>query len=328
MPPLIDSHIHLFTTADHQNLSWMTPSSPLRSSHTPTEYALSTTSAPVRGYIFVETDRSYPLPLTVSPTTLKHPLQEITYALSLYTSSSSSSSSPPMVGMIPFAPVPLGSSGMQEWWDLVLELGPRETIDRMIRGVRYLVQDKPRGTMTEEGFVDGLRWVLQRGWVFELGVDVRSGGVWQLEKAVEVMKTLGEGGGGGWVVIGHMAKPDLKAPWERSREWRGCMQQLAGYKNVAVKMSGVFSEIDGEVVKPDVESIVQKVMPWVESVLEIFGAKRVIWGSDWPVCNIGYGKMVGREMQDGAWEAWRAVSERLLELLVEKGCITADEAAD
>ena len=106
------------------------------------------------------------------------------------------------------------------------------------------------------------------------------------------------------------------------------MQQHAGYGNVAVKMSGLFSEIDGAVVNPDVESIVQKVMPWVESVFEIFGPKRVIWGSDWPVCNIGYGEMVGREKQDEAWKVWREVSMRLLEVLVEKGCVTAEEAAD
>jgi len=88
---------------------------------------------------------------------------------------------------------------MRKWWELVLTLGRRETVEGMVRGVRYLVQDKPRRTLTEAGFVDGVRWVLERGWVFELGVDVRSGGMWQLEEAVEVMRELP---GDGWVVIG------------------------------------------------------------------------------------------------------------------------------
>ena len=31
------------------------------------------------------------------------------------------------------------------------------------------------------------------------------------------------------------------------------------------------------------------VRPWVEHCLECFGWDRVIWGSDWPVCNINAG---------------------------------------
>jgi L-rhamnono-1,4-lactonase len=126
-----------------------------------------------------------------------------------------------------------------------------------------------------------------------------------------------------------MAKPDLHIPaeemWERTHEWRGQLQALAKYPNVAVKLSGVFSELDYDQVTADVECIAQQILPWVLSIFTIFGAPRVIWGSDWPVCNIGYGNMVGREKQDGAWEAWRAVSERLLELLVEKGDLTKEE---
>jgi L-rhamnono-1,4-lactonase len=194
MPRIIDSHIHLFTTADLPHLSWMTADSSLNAAHSQSEYTRSS-SYDVSGYIFVETDRSFPLPLTVSPSTLQHPLKEISYALSLYTSSAT----PALLGMIPFAPVPLGSAGMRKWWELVLTLGRRETVEGMVRGVRYLVQDKPRRTLTEAGFVDGVRWVLERGWVFELGVDVRSGGMWQLEEAVEVMRELP---GDGWVVIG------------------------------------------------------------------------------------------------------------------------------
>lgn len=66
------------------------------------------------------------------------------------------------------------------------------------------MQDKPRGTMLEEGFVEGVRWVLERGWVFELGIDLRSGGEWQGEEAVEMLGRVfaGDGSGEGWVVVG------------------------------------------------------------------------------------------------------------------------------
>lgn len=56
-----------------------------------------------------------------------------------------------------------------------------------IRGVRYLVQDKAAGTMSGDGFVEGLRWLGREGLVFDLGVDARSGGLGQLREAVEMM---------------------------------------------------------------------------------------------------------------------------------------------
>jgi L-rhamnono-1,4-lactonase len=36
-----------------------------------------------------------------------------------------------------------------------------------------LVQDKVAGTMLGDGFVEGLRWLGRKGFVFDLGVDAR-----------------------------------------------------------------------------------------------------------------------------------------------------------
>lgn len=63
----------------------------------------------------------------------------------------------------------------------------------LVRGVRYLVQDKPSGTMVGGGFVDALRWLGREGLVFDLGVDARSGGLGQLREAVEMMERVYEG---------------------------------------------------------------------------------------------------------------------------------------
>jgi L-rhamnono-1,4-lactonase len=61
-----------------------------------------------------------------------------------------------------------------------------------VRGVRYLVQDKPAGVMLQPHFVEGLRWLGQQGLIFDLGVDARQGGLHQLREAVEMMDRLGD----------------------------------------------------------------------------------------------------------------------------------------
>jgi L-rhamnono-1,4-lactonase len=203
MTRLIDSHIHLYSQSDNESLAWMTPINPLAGTFDPARYSSCSSSSDLTGYIFVETDRSYPSPISATADGLKNPLNEISMALDIFTSSNSK-----LLGMVPFAPLPLGSAGMQSWWDLALKLGDSPTtVEKMVRGVRYLVQDKPRGTLSCPGFVEGVKWTLGKGMVFELGVDTRSTGLWQLEETVEVMGDVmsegqENGEGRGWVVIG------------------------------------------------------------------------------------------------------------------------------
>lgn len=59
---------------------------------------------------------------------------------------------------------------------------------QLVKGFRYLVQDKPAGTMLSDGFIDSLRWMGRNGYAFDLGVDARSGGLWQLTEAVEMIE--------------------------------------------------------------------------------------------------------------------------------------------
>lgn len=47
--------------------------------------------------------------------------------------------------------------------------------------------------MLSQGFIDGLKYLGRRGLTFDLGVDARQGGLWQLKEAVEMMKRIYEG---------------------------------------------------------------------------------------------------------------------------------------
>ena len=47
--------------------------------------------------------------------------------------------------------------------------------------------------MLQNGFVEGLRWLGRQRFVFELGVDFRSGGDWQLEEAEAMLRRVNSG---------------------------------------------------------------------------------------------------------------------------------------
>lgn len=76
-----------------------------------------------------------------------------------------------------------------------------------------------------------------------------------------------------------------------------------------MKLSGAFSELppltsDSE---PDISEIANRLQPWTDVVFDAFGAERVMFGSDWPVCNIGGG---GNSV---SWNRWINVVESILE---------------
>ncbi|GIO60366.1 amidohydrolase family protein [Paenibacillus cineris] len=77
-------------------------------------------------------------------------------------------------------------------------------------------------------------------------------------------------------VIDHLAKPRIAAG--EMEPWAGYMKRLASYPNLYCKLSGMVTEADHDGWKPD------QLMPYVRHVLDCFGADRVMFGSDWPVC--------------------------------------------
>jgi L-fucono-1,5-lactonase len=87
-------------------------------------------------------------------------------------------------------------------------------------------------------------------------------------------------------VLDHIAKPRIKdgylSPWQTN------IVQLAHRPNVYCKLSGMVTEADYQ------NWTVQELTPYIDTVLSAFGAKRVLFGSDWPVCLVAcpYGRWV------------------------------------
>ncbi len=77
-------------------------------------------------------------------------------------------------------------------------------------------------------------------------------------------------------VVDHIAKPDIAAG--EIEPWFSRMKPLSHHPNVWVKVSGMITEADHYNWKPD------DIKPYVQMLLEWFGPRRLMFGSDWPVC--------------------------------------------
>lgn len=76
-------------------------------------------------------------------------------------------------------------------------------------------------------------------------------------------------------IVDHIAKPKIKD--HILSPWRERMQELARRQNVYCKLSGVVTEADWNAwTEKDLQ-------PYIDTVLECFGAERLMFGSDWPV---------------------------------------------
>ena len=65
--------------------------------------------------------------------------------------------------------------------------------------------------------------------------------------------------------------------------WRQDIEALSQIPNVTCKLSGLMAYC-----APGTASL-ETIEPYVDHVLKCFGPKRIVWGSDWPVVNLGKG---------------------------------------
>lgn len=91
------------------------------------------------------------------------------------------------------------------------------------------------------------------------------------------------------MVIDHIAKPNYDRPEEFST-WSRDMAAAGVYPNVYCKLSGLINEI------PDWSA--DKFQPFVDHCLKVFGAKRCMYGSDWPVCHLATPSVTYRDVVD------------------------------
>lgn len=197
--PIIDSHIHLFPESELETLAWCSPTNPLHKQQSLEEYGAATGSPPsFEGFIFLETDRKHDLQLGAKDGSgWEMPLMEVDWVkrIALGTPKEAEGHNEAhkklCLAIIPWAPLPSGAEVLKRYVEEVEKHA--EGSFSKIKGFRYLVQDKPKGVMLQNEFIEGLKWLGKKGYVFDLGVDQHSGGKWQLEEAVEMIERAHEG---------------------------------------------------------------------------------------------------------------------------------------
>ncbi|GAB0137211.1 hypothetical protein EsDP_00005487 [Epichloe bromicola] len=315
--PIIDSHICLYPESEIPSLAWCDSFNPLASQRSVAEYkAAAETSPSLLGFICVEADRKNDLEAGVKDGSgWKHPLEEVNFFKRIALGESrngeghTAEDAKLCLAMIPWAPLPSGPEVMARYLRKVEEEAGEAW--GKVKGFRYLLQDKPHGTMLTDEFIGSLRLLGEKGFVFEVSVDQRKRGKKQLDEVVEMIDRAHEGVEADkkvTFVLDHLCKPDLTIYNITSdpsfHAWRTAMYTLSKAPNTYVKLSGCFSEMPDSLREQPASHIFQSTLGWLGIVLATFGAERIMYGSDWPVCTLG-------GMGDDAWPKWKEVVEKM-----------------
>ncbi|RMZ84788.1 hypothetical protein DV737_g950, partial [Chaetothyriales sp. CBS 132003] len=322
-PPIIDSHIHLFAAHHITSLNW-TAELPndhvLNRANTVADYNAATAGIHnLKGFVFVETDCKSGLVDEDWQDSLNEVafLARIAEGQPLPNEGHEPADSSLVLGIVPWAPIPAEIDALRNYVDRALQAFSREK-RHLIKGFRYLLQDKPRGVALQPPFLESLRWLAEHGYTFDLGVDARSAGLYQLDEACRMMEMLYSTGSNVNIIIDHLCKPNLRLGMQDIADghpefvlWKRYVEKMAGYPNAYMKLSGLFSELPPQdVANPgDASSILAQIAPWVSVIFAAFTPSRIMFGSDWPVCNVG-GPGIAK-----SWSQWHSFVTTILDTL-------------
>jgi L-fuconolactonase len=141
----------------------------------------------------------------------------------------------------------------------------------LLVGVRDQVQGQPDDFLDRPDVRRGLRTIAAAGLVNELVVRVG-----QLPAVARATTDLPESR----FVLDHLGKPRIAAGVAGLDEWVAVIAPVAACANVVAKLSGLVTEADWRAWTID------DLRPFVESAVELFGTDRLMFGSDWPVCEL------------------------------------------
>jgi L-fuconolactonase len=151
--------------------------------------------------------------------------------------------------------------------------------DRLV-GLRHQVQDEPDPAWLARPDVGhGLRALADAGLAYDLLVLVP-----QLPPARAVVERLPDVR----FVLDHAAKPAIASG--SVEPWASELAALARLPNVACKLSGLVTEARWDDWDAD------RIRPYADHVLAVFGPDRVMFGSDWPVCRLAASYAQVREL--------------------------------
>jgi L-fuconolactonase len=137
-----------------------------------------------------------------------------------------------------------------------------------LKGFRHILQgEQDRALMLRPAFLHGIKALAKYGFSYDILIYPD-----QLMCVSELVARFPEQR----FVIDHIAKPDIKEG--NIDQWSAGIKALQSYENLFCKVSGMVTEADWTSWKAE------DFEPYLDVVFETFGTKRLMFGSDWPVC--------------------------------------------
>jgi L-fuconolactonase len=176
-----------------------------------------------------------------------------------------------VVGWVPLCD-PAVESHLQKYWH-----NPR------LKAVRHVLHDEPDDFyMLREDFNRGVSQLEDVGLRYDILIFER-----HLPQTIEFVDRHPTQ----IFILDHIAKPKIRS--QVLSPWRERMRELARRENVYCKLSGMVTEAEWNTWTE------KDLRPFIDAVLECFGPKRLMFGSDWPVSLLAC-----------AYEKWIEVVER------------------
>ncbi|HET9826739.1 MAG TPA: amidohydrolase family protein, partial [Chitinophagaceae bacterium] len=161
--------------------------------------------------------------------------------------------------------------GVVGWIDLQSEnLGEKLSAYAEItamKGFRHILQGETnRAFMLKPAFMTGISLLSRFGFTYDILIFAD-----QLKYIPEFVSSFPNQK----FVIDHIAKPGIRA--KEIDQWKKEMIEVGQHENVWCKISGMVTEADWSNWQG------RDFIPYVDLIVEAFGTKRVMYGSDWPV---------------------------------------------
>lgn len=162
--------------------------------------------------------------------------------------------------------------GIVGWVDLRAEnienVLEKYSTDKIVKGFRHVVQgEADHNFLLRPNFSRGISLLEKHNFTYDILVFPH-----QLGSVLEFVKKFPHQK----FVIDHIAKPYIKDGYFEG--WATMMTAIGKHENVSCKMSGMVTEADFNIWTPE------QIHPYMDTALEAFGSKRILFGSDWPVC--------------------------------------------
>ena len=164
--------------------------------------------------------------------------------------------------------------GVVGWFDLCSPYLQQQLRDYVAHpklvGARHVIHDEADDNfMLRSDFKTGLVYLGAFGLTYDLLLFPR-----HIGRAVKLVNSFPRQR----FILDHLGKPMIRSG--ELEPWKEDISKLAHYPNVWCKLSGMVTEADRE------NWTYEDLLPYMETVLELFGPGRIMLGSDWPVCKL------------------------------------------